>query len=64
MRVHLTRPAPPKPPPGRLIYQGFFNPVLFCEVCGSSMMIRKFIVFGKPPGCMQKECENYGGKKV
>ena len=34
-----------------------------CKKCGSSMMSKRWIFFGKRPGCENPECFNYGGKR-
>lgn len=32
-----------------------------CPECGSSMMFKRFLLFGPRPGCIQEKCHNYGG---
>jgi len=46
-------PAPPSPPPNRIIKEGSIGT---CEECGSSLH-KKYIFWND--GCLQPECENY-----
>lgn len=48
----------PVAPPTRMIRESG-GPA--CAKCGSTMMRRKWLLFGNRPGCIQPECENYGG---
>jgi hypothetical protein len=52
--------APPFPPfpPSRLLREGSLE---ICPMCGSSMMSRRWWLFGPRPGCIQTLCHNYGG---
>ena len=47
----------PSPPPPRLV--SGTRPT--CRVCGSDMMLPRWLVFGDRPGCIQELCSNYGG---
>lgn len=49
----------PKVPISPLRTEGSFRPL--CPKCTSTMMHKKFIFFGKSPGCIHPDCENYGG---
>jgi NAD-dependent SIR2 family protein deacetylase len=51
----------PKMPPSRLIRE---SEIASCHKCGSSMMRKRFLIFGERSGCIQPECENYGGRNA
>jgi hypothetical protein len=66
----MNTPRPPQPPPTRVLLASppslinALAPSEPCLLCGSSMMRRRWIVFGPSPGCMQSECKNFGGDRA
>ncbi|WP_439444455.1 hypothetical protein ABWU93_11410 [Xanthomonas translucens pv. translucens] len=53
-------PAPPAMPLSRMIS---LESGAFCPECGSTMMRKRWILFGARPGCIHPECWNYGGAR-
>lgn len=53
-------PLPPVPPPARVVTE---SGGAICDLCGSSMMRRRFYLFGPRPGCLHVRCRNYGGDR-
>lgn len=54
----MTQPAPPTPPPSRIIREG--GSTCRCDICGSSMK-RAWFGLGRLLGCIQPKCWNYHG---
>lgn len=51
----------PTPPLTRLVSEHYTGEP--CVACGSSMMAKRFWLFGPRPGCIQPKCKNFGGDR-